>query len=285
MPRVSVSALTATSSVSHSPASLPPNHPLSAIYAQPVHADVITRFMEVQYVLMAPITPHFCEHVWGGLLGKAGSVTSAPWPAVSAPMAASASLLATDVYLSSKLHAFRVQIAKAVTGAKPGKAPKAGSPAAGPPKAMTHVVIYVARSYAPWQAGVLRLLAGLWDGAKHPREAGYFPPDALATIKAAVLADPALKPLMKKAMEFANLTILSHRDRAPGDGPSPALGLTVPFDEAGVWGENVEYVRKSLGIPNVIIKHVEDEGVVAGDPSGRAKEVVPGEPAVFAYAE
>lgn len=248
-----------------------------------MHADVISRFLEVQYVLMAPITPHFCEHVWGTLLGKAGSVTSAPWPAVSAPIEASASLLATDVYLSSKLHAFRVQIAKATTGAKPGKAAK--TPPAGPPKPLTHVAIYVAGSYAPWQAGVLRLLAGLWDGSKYPRDAGYFPPDALASVKAAVLADPALKPLMKKAMEFANLTILSHRDRAPGDGPSPALALTVPFDEAAVWAENVEYVRKSLGIPNVLVKRVEDEGVVAGDPSGRAKDVVPGEPAVYAYAE
>lgn len=102
----------------------------------------------------------------------------------------------------------------------------------------------------------------------------------------------------------------------------------MPFDEASVWGENAEYVRKALDIANVHVLRVEDgecammwaarlrhapvclsyhqitrascanmpsyhptlisspaEGVVAADPSGRAKDVVPGEPAVFAYAK
>ena len=109
-----------------------------------------------------------------------------------------------------------------------------------------------------------------------------------------------------------------------------------------MWGENAEYVRKALDIPNVVILRVEDgacpdarpgarvtpcarggpvcapplaracgptrptcspppppttrappppplcvaaEGVAASDTSGRAKDVVPLEPAVHAYAK
>lgn len=36
--------------------------------------------------------------------------------------------------------------------------------------------------------------------------------------------------------------------------------LQVPFDEASVWTENAEYVRKALDIPNVTVLRVEDEG-------------------------
>lgn len=76
--------------------------PASAIFfftLQPVHADVIRRFFNVQYVLLAPICPHFCEHVWGTLLGNAGSVTSAPWPATSGSVEEDKTLLAVDRYL------------------------------------------------------------------------------------------------------------------------------------------------------------------------------------------
>lgn len=44
--------------------------------------------------------------------------------------------------------------------------------------------------------------------------------------------------------------------------------------------DNAEYVRKALDIPALRVLAVEDEGVVTGDVSGRAKDVVPLEPAV-----
>lgn len=245
-----------------------------------MHADVIQRFFSVQAVLMAPITPHFCEHVWGTLLkltSVAPSVTRAPWPAVSASREASAPLLAMDRYLADKVHLFRVQITKATVG-KPGKA-RVGGPAPKP----THATLYVATRYTAWQEAALRVLAPLYDAAAHPRDAGYFPADALARIKAAVAADAALKPLTKRVMEFASQTIAAHRERAPEDGPAPALRLAVPFDEAAAWAANAVYVCKALELTAFTVRGVEEEGVVAGDASGRAKDVVLGEPAMHAY--
>jgi hypothetical protein len=142
--------------------------------------------------------------VWRDLLkmgAVAPSVTRAPWPATSAtPAIESATLLAADSYLQAKLHSFRVQIAKAVHG-KPGKA-KVGGPAPKP----THVQVYVATRYAPWQQATLTLLAGQYDSAAHKQDTGFFPADALTAVKAAVMADAALKPKMKAVMEFANLS-------------------------------------------------------------------------------
>ena len=36
-----------------------------------MHADLTARYIEVSTLLIAPFTPHTCEHVWGELLGKA----------------------------------------------------------------------------------------------------------------------------------------------------------------------------------------------------------------------
>lgn len=47
-----------------------------------MHRDVVLKFIEYQAIVMAPITPHFCEFVWQDLLKKSGTVTRAPWPQV-----------------------------------------------------------------------------------------------------------------------------------------------------------------------------------------------------------
>ena len=51
----------------------------NSVGSEGLHVDVIFRFMEVQVLLMAPIIPHWCEHVWS-ILGKTGSVRKASWP-------------------------------------------------------------------------------------------------------------------------------------------------------------------------------------------------------------
>ena len=38
--------------------------------AEGMHRGLIQRFIEVQAQLLAPITPHTSEHIWGNILGK-----------------------------------------------------------------------------------------------------------------------------------------------------------------------------------------------------------------------
>ncbi len=38
-----------------------------------MHHDLVFRFIEVQTIMLAPVCPHLCEHIWE-LLGKVSSV-------------------------------------------------------------------------------------------------------------------------------------------------------------------------------------------------------------------
>lgn len=41
--------------------------------------------MQVSTLLLAPICPHTCEHVWRTLLGRPGSALRAGWPSAPEP--------------------------------------------------------------------------------------------------------------------------------------------------------------------------------------------------------
>ena len=45
-----------------------------------MHAGLVRHYIEVEAVLIAPICPHFSEHVWRVILGKSGSVFKARFP-------------------------------------------------------------------------------------------------------------------------------------------------------------------------------------------------------------
>ncbi|MEE6479503.1 hypothetical protein FKM82_012270 [Ascaphus truei] len=44
-----------------------------------MHRDLVFKFIEAQTLLLAPICPHLCEHVWS-LLGKSHSIMKSSWP-------------------------------------------------------------------------------------------------------------------------------------------------------------------------------------------------------------
>jgi len=50
-----------------------------------MHRGLAERYCEVSTLLLVPITPHTCEHVWTHLLKKQGSVLTAGWPQSDAP--------------------------------------------------------------------------------------------------------------------------------------------------------------------------------------------------------
>ena len=70
-----------------------------------MNGDLILRFIEVQAVLMAPITPHWSEYIWK-LLGKSGSVRKTSWPAVGT---LDEVLLKQHDYLQELLHNLRIK--------------------------------------------------------------------------------------------------------------------------------------------------------------------------------
>lgn len=50
-----------------------------------MHAQVADLFIDASVRMLAPICPHWCEHVWGEVLGRPGSVLISGWPEVPQP--------------------------------------------------------------------------------------------------------------------------------------------------------------------------------------------------------
>jgi leucyl-tRNA synthetase len=250
----------------------------------PLHEGVIRRWMDVQAVVMAPITPHWCEHVWKNILGHgaAGSVTRAAWPAAGA---VNSTLLQADAYLSAKLHEFRLAIAK-VSNVKPAKAAKG---VVAQPKP-TDANIFVAAAWPEWQRRPLAALSAMWSPAAHGDKNCGFPDDALTRVKDLASADPELRPFMKKIMPLASATISDMKGRTT---PTATLAMSLPFDEFAMWTDNAEYVRKALDLPGgVAVFLVSDPALAAGSPSAkeldplaRAKDVVPMDAAMHPFAK
>lgn len=195
------------------------------------HRDVIMHYISVQYLLLAPICPHICEHVWK-LIGNEGSLmANGRWPEakdVDVP------LFKAFEYIGKMAHVFRLRINAAKTKSAKGKGGKGkkggggGDAAAAPPPAIAKVVVYVASEYPEWQRLVLSKLDELFDDA-----AGTFADNrtVLKSLKEdeALKDNAALKKAMKKLMPFVQFV----REQVAIQGRD-ALSQVMPFDELAI---------------------------------------------------
>eukprot|EP00887_Chlorella_sp_A99_P004074 scaffold11.g4074.t1 len=221
------------------------------------NARLLRRYIEVSTLLMAPITPHTSEHVWGDLLKREGLVVNAGWPAAAEPDFV---LQQAAACLEDAIASFRKSITKAEA---PPRAKKGEKPT--PPAKVARGDVYV----------VLGLLARLFDDA-----ARAFPADALPQVLAAISADPDLAAgANAKALKQARggetprarapcfesilsvLLSLSSRAFFPPplqmvmpfakykceqavSGGKQVLDVKLPFDEAALLEENSAYLLR-----------------------------------------
>ncbi len=229
----------------------------------PLHGALTASFIAALVCLLAPICPHFTLHVWKGLLAKGGAPMG--WPAAFAEKRPDPALLKADAYLDGKIHQFRVALQKACA---PGKG-KAAAPAS--PRATTAAII-VAGGWPDWQRRPLEMVRGLWGAAG----GGFSVADPLAEVKAAAMADDALKPFFKKLMPLVANAIVEQREWAAAGKPGvcPSLSLEAPFDEFAVWADNAEYVRKALDLPGgVAVLRTGDAATAEALAAALAKDV------------
>jgi leucyl-tRNA synthetase len=251
---------------------------------QALHAGVMLRFFEAQVVMLAPICPHWAEHCWGSeqvlaLRARRGgvSVTRAPWPARGREDEA---LLRAAAYLLHQVHCFRVSITKATTV----KASKAARGVVAQPKP-TDAHVFVASAWPKWQKKPLAFLSSVWDPVAHAATGG-FPADALKEVQKMASTDAELKPFMKKIMPLASTTMQDMAGRAER---TPTLAMQLPFDEFETFQLNLEYVRRALELPGAVrVFRTDDAAAPLGkddDPTGKAKDVLPLEPDIWAFAK
>eukprot|EP00899_Mesostigma_viride_P015955 jgi/Mesvir1/24360/Mv11033-RA.2 len=168
-----------------------------ACAAQGMHRDLALRFIEVQMRLLAPICPHFCEHVWSNILHKPGFVVNAGLPEAAEP---DLGLQDANKYLQNTIGSLRKSIIKIETPGKPRKGSNEPPP---PPPKVTGLQLLVVPEFVGWQATCLQILASKFDA-----KARTFVPDAeiMEAVKASPLAgEKNFKDTLKLCMPFLKL--------------------------------------------------------------------------------
>eukprot|EP00092_Neocalanus_flemingeri_P034373 GFUD01037380.1.p1 GENE.GFUD01037380.1~~GFUD01037380.1.p1 ORF type:complete len:1177 (+),score=448.54 GFUD01037380.1:84-3614(+) len=191
--------------------------------------SLVLRYLEVQAIMLSPICPHVCEHVWS-LLGKEGSILNTAWPVAEE---VDMMVIRQSEYLMEATRDFRLKL-KNISNVKPKKG-AAPAPAAPP----THATVYVAKSYPAWQCLVLDTLREMYKGDK----------DVVVDNKAVSLEmgkKTELKKFMKKVMPF----VAFMKEKVAVSGLS-SLDTSLPWDEMKVLSSNISYIVTSLGLEGV----------------------------------
>ena len=150
-----------------------------------MHLGLLMKFISMFIHIMAPIIPHFCEHVWREMLGhQESSITTQQWPIVPEP---DESLLASRDYVSSLLHSIRTSLS---LEQNPKKGPA-------PPEKLNCADIYVAVNQPEWQQVCVEILRTHFDSVSKT-----FNLDDSCLAQQLKL-DPRLKEHAKRVMPFA----------------------------------------------------------------------------------
>jgi len=238
-----------------------------------LHASLVRPYLDASTRALAPIAPHWADHMWRSVLGNASTVLTAGWPETDAPDFV---LRRAVGVLEETTGALRAGVRKAEA---PPKAKKGAPPGPAPPK-VTGTTIYVSPAFGGWHAPVLAALAAHFDDG-----ARAWAPDAKAALAAASAAAaepfvaaggaPGDKALKQTVIPFAKVVM----EEAVAGGAA-LLAPALPFDEAGLYRENAAALARSLGLPEGGV------AVVVGDPpadapgGGGGGAPLPGKPAL-----
>ncbi|XP_046391331.1 leucine--tRNA ligase, cytoplasmic [Ischnura elegans] len=232
-----------------------------------MHADLVLQFIRLQAVLLSPICPHVCEHVWR-LLGEERSILMSRWP-VEGPV--DEVLIKSSNYLMDTAHTFRIclknylqQKRKSQGGKKDHSAPPSSLQEAQP----THGTVWVAKTFPPWQTIVLTTMANKLDANKKL-------PDN-KVLSSELNSKSELKKHAKKVMPFVQAV----REKMDKVGIQ-ALSLTLEFDEMKVLQMNKTYLTNTLDLEDIQFKFTDESGAV--DEKLR-EECCPGAPFITLYS-
>lgn len=202
-----------------------------------MHHDLVFEFIRRQALLMAPICPHVAEHVWS-LLGNKESIMLAQWPEVGTIN--EIDILCSE-YLMENAHSFRLNLKnlQQVKGKSDGKGKNVAQTATPKP---TRGLIWVAKTYPPWQCCVLDTMRELCE-----KNNGTLPDNKV--IASTLQTKEVLKKYMKRVMPFAQMI----REKFESGKGKQAFAVQLEFDEAQVLKDNLEYLKNTLDVGFFII--------------------------------
>lgn len=198
--------------------------------SETMHFGLITRFIKVQLVLLAPICPHITEHIWLNVLNSDHSIMKELWPQAG-PI--DDGLVNSAHFLMEAAHDFRNRqksFSQVKTKSKTKDQEKT---------AQTHPVkgtIFVAKTYPSWQQVILDTLKTMYKNNKN-----LFPDNK--EILAELAKREELKKFQKKVMPFVAFT----KDQVIKKG-AHCLNHTLDFDEFEILQTNLKYLQNTLQV-------------------------------------
>eukprot|EP00058_Branchiostoma_floridae_P025970 XP_002611460.1 hypothetical protein BRAFLDRAFT_63907 [Branchiostoma floridae] len=203
------------------------------IATEGMHRELVFRFIEVQTLVLAPVCPHLCEHIWG-LLGKKESIMHAAWP--QAGPVDEVMNEALD-YLMDVAHDLRLRL-------KNFAEPKGKKGASQPPaQRPTHMTIWVAKTFPTWQHLTLMTLRKMYE------ENNNSFPENKDIAKVLGGLEELKKYMKKKVMPFVAMVKTNVEKQG-----TRAMDVTLPFDEKAVLEENMKYLLNTLELDYIQVK-------------------------------
>ncbi|KAG0159749.1 hypothetical protein PDIDSM_7273 [Penicillium digitatum] len=223
-----------------------------------MHRDTILRYIELQALMLAPITPHWAEHIWLEVLKKSESIHYAQFPVVPEP---SPELTAAQNYVRSTASNIMGSEANFTKKLSKGKAITFD------PRKPKKLTIFVAKKFPNWQEKYIDLVRDSFDSLNLSFN------DKELNAKVGKFGE------MKKAMPFVQN--LKRRLVNAGESPATVFDRKLPFDEFAVLSEMVGGLKRTSGFKEIEIIAV-DEGGKTGEVvgTGEKREGLSGENAV-----
>ncbi|TFK47205.1 leucyl-tRNA synthetase [Heliocybe sulcata] len=230
-----------------------------------MHADLVKYWVRANALLIAPIAPHYAEHIWTSVLAAPQSVQRALWP--EPPRAVDRSAIDAGAYMRGTVKTMRdaeLGLLKKLGKNKGGRAPY-------DPKAPKAVRVYVARAFPAWQDACVQAVQDAYaPGADKVDD---------AKVRQVLTEKGLIKD--KRAMPFVQL----FKKRMAEFGAQTAFKRTLPFSEAEVLTELLPYLKKTLTLVDATIYTVDD--ALANEGPGFTRAIIessePGAPAFEYY--
>ncbi|ORX89488.1 leucyl-tRNA synthetase [Basidiobolus meristosporus CBS 931.73] len=230
-----------------------------ATASEGMHHDLVMRFIELQTLLLSPITPHWSEYIWTDVLKKPQPIVESLWPEV--PAENDEPVLMAAEYVRKLIKTVRDnEIALNKKKGKKGKNADTYDPTK--PKLLK---IFVASKFPEWQDAGISILQEAYNTETASVD------DAM--VKQTLAKQGLLKD--KKMMPF----IQEIKKRVLAFGPQ-AFNRTLLFKEFDTLTSVQTYLKKCLGFDEVEI--ISTDGQIEEADQKAAEASIPGEPS-FAF--